>query len=92
MGGDDVDLEFSHAELTMPVGIPRKQLKMYLKFRKRSDLEKAIWEPLAQKSWLRSQVWIRSSRESEQNKNGREAILKPHFSPHFFFPSILNFL
>lgn len=55
MGGDDVDLEFSHAELT-PVGIPRKQLKMDLKFRKRPDLEKVIWEPLAQKSRLRLQV------------------------------------
>lgn len=88
MGGDDVDLEFSHAELITPVGIPRKQLKMDLKFRKRPDLQKAIWEPLAQKS----QVWTRSSRESEQNKNGREATLKPHFSPHFLFPSILNFL
>lgn len=33
----------------LPVGIPRKQLKMDLKFRKRPDLEKAIWESLIRK-------------------------------------------
>lgn len=33
----------------MPVRIPRKQLKMGLKFRKSPDVEKAIWELLAQK-------------------------------------------
>lgn len=38
-----MDLEFSHAEFAMPMGILREQLKMDLKFRKRSDLNKDIW-------------------------------------------------
>ena len=34
----------NHIEFAMPVAIPRKQIKMDLKLRKRSGLEKEIWE------------------------------------------------
>lgn len=64
---------------------------MDLKFRKRYDLEKEM-ESSTQKNWLRSQVWMRSSRENEQSRNGKEAILKPHSSLYFFSPPIMNFL
>ena len=35
-------MDFDHIEFAMPVAIPRKQIKMDLKLRKRSGLEKDL--------------------------------------------------
>lgn len=37
-------MDFGHVEFAVPMRIARKQMKMDLKLRKRSGLEKEIWE------------------------------------------------